>query len=178
MWLERNAAMQNMEKLALLGGTPVRSRLLPYAHQTIDSGDIAAVGEALSSSLITQGPTLERFERALAARARVKHAVGFSSGTASLHAACWAAGLGPGDEAITTPLTFAATANAVVYQGARPVFADVDTASLNVDPDAIKRAATARTRALLPVDFAGLPCDYERLVPLPREHGWVVIADA
>ncbi|PYN12353.1 MAG: UDP-4-amino-4,6-dideoxy-N-acetyl-beta-L-altrosamine transaminase, partial [Candidatus Rokuibacteriota bacterium] len=117
-------------------------------------------------------------ERALAARAGVAHAVAFSNGTAALHAACWAAGLGPGDEAITTPLTFAATANAVVYQGARPVFADVDTASLNVDPDAIKRAATARTRALLPVDFAGLPCDYERLVPLAREHGWVVIADA
>src|SRR5439155_1608313 len=110
MWLERNPAMQNMEKLALLGGTPVRSRLLPYAHQTIDSGDIAAVGEALSSSLITQGPTLERFERALAGRARVKHAVAFSSGTAALHRACWAAGLGPGDRAITTPLTFAATA--------------------------------------------------------------------
>src|SRR5439155_680476 len=77
MWLERNPAMQNMEKLALLGGTPVRSRLLPYAHQTIDSGDIAGVGEALSSSLITQGPTLERFERALAGRARVKHAGAF-----------------------------------------------------------------------------------------------------
>src|SRR5436190_15554628 len=166
-----------MEKLALLGGTPVRSRLLPYAHQTIDSGDLAAVSEALSSSLITQGPTLERFERALAARARVKHAVSFSSGTAALHGACWAAGIGPGDEAITTPLTFAATANAVVYQGARPVFADVDAASLNLDPRAVKRAATARTRALLPVDFAGLPCDYERLVPLAREHRWVVIAD-
>src|SRR2546425_7276494 len=108
MWPARSTAMQNREKLALLGGTPVRSRLLPYAHQTIDSGDIAAVGEALSSSLITQGPTLERFERALAGRARVKHAVGFSSGTAALHGACWASGLGPGDRAITTPLTFAA----------------------------------------------------------------------
>src|SRR5881409_440220 len=140
MWLERNPAMQNMEKLALLGGTPVRSRLLPYAHQTIDSGDIAAVGEALSSSFITQGPTLERFERALAGRARVKHAVAFSSGTAALHGACWAAGIGPGDRAITTPLTFAATANAVVYQGARPVFADIDTATLDLDPDAVKRA--------------------------------------
>src|SRR5213594_288972 len=178
MWLERNTAMQNMEKLALLGGTPVRSRLLPYAHQTIDSGDIAAVGEALSSSLITQGPTLERFERALAGRARVKHAVAFSSGTAALHGACWAAGLGPGDRAITTPLTFAATANAVVYQGARPVFADIDGATLNVDPDAVKRAVTGRTRAVLPVDFAGLPCEYDRLVPLAREHGWIVIADA
>src|SRR5438034_6988255 len=167
-----------MEKLALLGGTPVRSRLHPYAHQTIDSGDIAAVGEALSSSLITQGPTLERFERALAARARVKHAVSFSSGTAALHGACWAAGLGPGDRAITTPLTFAATANAVVYQGARPVFADIDAATLDLDPDAVKRAGRGRVRAVLSVDFAGLPCDYDRLLPLAREKGWTVIADA
>src|SRR5438552_2922481 len=167
-----------MEKLALLGGTPVRSRLLPYAHQTIDSGDIAAVGEALSSSLITQGPTLERFERALAGRARVKHAVAFSSGTAALHGACWAAGLGPGDRAITTPLTFAATANAVVYQGARPVFADIDAATLDLDPDAVKRAGRGRVRAVLSVDFAGLPCDYDRLLPLAREKGWTVIADA
>src|SRR2546428_8574123 len=103
MWLERNTAMQNMEKLALLGGTPVRSRLLPYAHQTIDSGDIAAVGEALSSSLITPGPTLERFERAPARRARVKHAVAFPSGNAALHRACWAAGLRPRHPAVTTP---------------------------------------------------------------------------
>src|SRR3989454_9263206 len=167
-----------MEKLALLGGTPVRSRLLPYAHQTIDSGDIAAVGEALSSALTPERPTVTRFERALAERAGVKQAVVVANGTAALHAACWAAGLGPGDDAITTPLTFAATANAVVYQGARPVFADIDRATLNVDPDAVKRAATARTRALLPVDFAGLPCEYDRLLPLAREHGWIVIGDA
>src|SRR3989441_10727099 len=178
MWPARNTAMQNMEKLALLGGTPVRSRLLPYAHQTIDSGDIAAVCEALSSSLITQGPTLERFERALAARARVKHAVGFSSGTAALHGACWAAGLGPGDRAITTPLTFAATANAVVYRGARPVFAEIDAATLGLDPAAVRRAGRGRVRAVLSVDFAGLPCDYDRLLPLAREKGWTVIANA
>jgi dTDP-4-amino-4,6-dideoxygalactose transaminase len=119
-----------------------------------------------------------RFERRLAERVGVKHAVAVANGTAALHAACWAAGLGPGDEAITTPLTFAATANAVVYQGARPTFADIDGGTLNIAADAVKRAATARTRALLPVDFAGLPCDYDRLLPLAREHGWIVIADA
>ena len=167
-----------MTDLAVLGGRPVRSTLLPYAHQTIEADDLAAVQEALGADWITQGPAVARFERALAAQASVVHAVAFSNGTAALHGACWAAGLGPGDEAITTPLTFAATANAVVYQGARPVFADVDAASLNLDPDAVKRVVTARTRALLPVDFAGLPCDYERLVPLAREHGWIVIADA
>src|SRR6267143_643195 len=145
-----------MEPLALQGGPPVRATRLPYARQTVE----AALGE----DWITQGPLVARFEQALAARAFVAHAVAFSSGTAALHAACWAAGLGPGDEAITTPLTFAATANAVVYQGARPVFADIDRATLNVDPDAVKRAATARTRALLPVDFAGLPCEYDRLL--------------
>jgi dTDP-4-amino-4,6-dideoxygalactose transaminase len=167
-----------MTTLALLGGTPARSTPLPYAHQTIEPDDLAAVGEALTADWITQGPAVARFERALAERAGVRHAVAVANGTAALHAACWAAGLGPGDEAITTPLTFAATANAVVYQGAQPVFADIDAATLNIAPDAVKRVATPRTRALLPVDFAGLPCDYERLLPLAREHGWTVIADA
>jgi len=167
-----------MDKLALFGGPPVRARLLPYAHHTIEADDIAAVSEALASDLITQGPAIMRFEKALAARVGARHAVAFANGTAALHAACWAAGLGASDEAITTPLTFAATANAVVYQGAWPVFADIDAATLNLDPDAVKRAATPRTRAVLPVDFAGLPCEYDRLLPLAREHGWTVIADA
>jgi len=168
-----------MDKLALFGGPPVRATApLPYAHQTIEADDLAAVTEALASDWITQGPTVARFERALAERAGVKHAVAVANGTAALHAACWAAGLGPGDDAITTPLTFAATANAVVYQGARPVFADIDGATLNIDPDAVKRTATERTRAILSVDFAGLPCDYDRLLRLAREHGWLVIADA
>src|SRR5436309_15956064 len=167
-----------MERLAIFGGTPVRAALLPYARHTIDAGDIAAVTEALAADWITQGPAIVRFEKALAARGGARHAVAFANGTAALHAACWAAGLGSSDEAITTPLTFAATANAVVYQGAWPVFADVDATTLNLDPDAVKRAATPRTRAVLPVDFAGLPCEYDRLLPLAREHGWLVIADA
>src|SRR2546426_10072535 len=178
MWLERNTTMEKMEKLALLDGTPVRAALLPYAHHTIEADDIAAVTEALAADLITQGPTIVRFEKALAARGGARHAIAFTNGTAALHAACWAAGLGASDEAITTPLTFAATANAVVYQSAWPVFADVDATTLNLDPDAVKRAATPRTRAVLSVDFAGLPCEYDRLLPLAREHGWTVIADA
>jgi len=167
-----------MDKLALLGGTPVRTTFLPYAHQTIGEDDVAAVASALTGDWITQGPFVTRFEEALAASAGATYAVVFANGTAALHAACWAAGLGPGDEAITTPLTFAATANAVVYQGARPLFADIDAATLNLDADAVKRQASVRTRALLPVDFAGLPCDYERLMAVAREHGWTVIADA
>src|SRR5256884_5775861 len=170
--------MEKLEKLALVGGPRVRGTLLPYARQTIDSGDIASVSEALSADWITQGPTLARFERTLAERGGVKYAVAFTNGTAALHAACWAAGLGPGDRAITTPLTFAATANAVVYQGARPIFADIDKETLNLDPDAVKRLPTPRTRVVLAVDFAGLPCDYDRLLPLAREHDWILIADA
>jgi dTDP-4-amino-4,6-dideoxygalactose transaminase len=166
-----------MEPIALVGGAPVRSTLLPYARQTIEADDIAAVTAALAGDWITQGPTVARFEEALARQGGARHAVAFANGTAALHAACWAAGLGPGDEAITTPLTFAATASAVVYQGARPVFADIDRATLNLDAGAVRRAATPRTRALLPVDFAGLPADYDALGTLARERGWTVIAD-
>ena len=165
-------------KLAIFGGRPVRETLLPYARHTVEADDIAAVTKVLAGDWLTQGPVVGSFEAALAAFSGVAHAVVFSSGTAALHGACWAAGLGPGDEAITTPLTFAATANAVVYQGARPVFADIDGASLNVDPEAVKQVATERTRAILPVDFAGLPCEYDILLPLARERGWVVIEDA
>src|SRR5258706_16046760 len=102
---------KRIRPLALLGGSPVRSALMPYAHQTIEPDDLAAVCDALTADWITQGPAVARFERALAERAGVKHAVAVANGTAALHAACWAAGLGPGDEAITTPLPFAATAN-------------------------------------------------------------------
>jgi dTDP-4-amino-4,6-dideoxygalactose transaminase len=167
-----------MDQLAFLGGRPLRETFLPYARQTIDAADIAAVSGALRGDWITQGPFVTRFEAALAAVTGARYAVAFSNGTAALHAACFAAGLGPGDDAVTTPLTFAATANAVVYQGARPIFADIDGPTLNLDPDALKRVATPQTRALLPVDFAGLPCDYDRLMTLARDNGWTVIADA
>lgn len=165
------------QRLALLGGRPVRERLLPYSRHSVGAEDIAAVAGALSGDWLTQGPLVRRFEEALAATCGGVDAVVFANGTAALHAACWAAGLQPGDDAITTPLTFAATANAVVSQGARPVFADIDGATLNLDPDAVKRAATERTRALLPVDFAGLPCEYDGLLSLAGQHGWVVIED-
>ena len=147
--------LDNVKTLALHGGSPVRPTLLPCAHQTIEPDDLAAVNAALTADWITQGPLVARFERALAERARVKHAIAVTSRTAALQAACWAAGLGAGDEAITTPLTFAATANAVVYQGAQPVFADIDGSTLNIALDAIKRLATERTRALVAVDYAG-----------------------
>jgi dTDP-4-amino-4,6-dideoxygalactose transaminase len=170
--------MKCREQLALLGGPPIRGRFLPYARHEIGDSDLGAVVSTLRGEWLTQGPAVARFEEAIAKAAGAAHAVAFSSGTAALHAACRAAGLGPGDEAITSPLTFAATANAVVYQGAHPVFADIEEATLNIDPRTVAKVATERTKALLTVDFAGLPCDYDVLVPLARERGWVIIADA
>ncbi len=166
------------DTLALHGGSRVRATPLPYARQTIEADDIAAVSAALAADWITQGPAVVRFERALAERAGVRHAVAVASGTAALHLACRAAGFGAGDEVITAPLTFAATANAIVDRGALPVFADIDGSTLNLAPGAVKRVATSRTRAVLAVDFAGLPCEYDRLLAIAREHGWIVIADA
>src|SRR6202166_3015598 len=122
------------EVLAIEGGTPVRKTLLPYGRQSIDEADIQAVVEVLRSDWLTTGPKVAEFEEAFAARVGAAHAVSFSSGTAALHAAAFAARLNSGDEAITTPLTFAATANCVLYQGATPVFADVCGDTLNLDP--------------------------------------------
>ena len=114
-----------MEELAIKGGKPVRSNILPYGHQWIDEEDIASVIEVLRSDWITQGPKVDEFERKVAEYCGAKYAVAVSSGTAALHAACSVAGISKGDEAIVTPITFAATANAVVYCGGRPVFADI-----------------------------------------------------
>src|SRR6516165_8685393 len=122
------------EALAIHGGTPVRKTLLPYGRQSISEEDIQAVVDTLRSDWLTTGPKVGEFEEAFASWVGAKHAVTFSSGTAALHAAAFAAGLKPGDEAITTPLTFAATANCVLYQGATPVFADVCRDTLNLDP--------------------------------------------
>lgn len=164
--------------LALDGGEPVRAALLPYGRQSIDEDDIRAVVEVLRSEWITTGPKVAEFEEAFAARVGARHAVSFSSGTAALHGAVFAAGLGPGDEALTTPLTFCATANSVLYQGARPVFADVCPDTLNLDPDQAARWITSSTRAILPVDYAGHPADLLPLLELADRHGLTVIEDA
>jgi UDP-4-amino-4,6-dideoxy-N-acetyl-beta-L-altrosamine transaminase len=166
------------EPLAVDGGTPVRSTLLPYGRQSIDEDDIESVVEVLSSDWLTTGPKVAEFEEAFATRVQAKYAVSFSSGTAALHGAAFAAGLKPGDEAITSPMTFAATANCVLYQGATPVFADVSADTLNLDPDEVKSRITPRTRALLPVDYAGHPADMDAILELAARHGLVVIEDA
>lgn len=167
-----------MEQLALLGGRPVRSTLLPYARHTIDQDDIAAVTKALGGDWLTMGPAVTGFEEALAVFARTRYAVAVSSGTAALLAACGAAGFIAGDAVVTTPLTFAATANAIVARGARPVFADIDGATLNLDPASVAGLLTGRTRAVLAVDFAGLPADYAGLRRLARESGAMLVSDA
>lgn len=165
-------------KLAIDGGTPVRSTLLPYGRQKVDEDDIQAVCDVLRSDWLTTGPKVGEFEQAFAARVGARYAIAVSSGTAALHAACFAAGLGPGDEAITTPLTFAATANSVLYQGARPVFADVRPDTLNLDPAAAGALVTNKTKAILPVDYTGLPADMDEFAELSRRNKLVVIEDA
>jgi perosamine synthetase len=166
------------EALAINGGTPVRKTLLAYGHQSIGEDDVQAVVDVLRSDWLTTGPKVAEFEEAFAVVVGAKFAVSFSSGTAALHGAAFAAGLGPGDEAITSPMTFAATANCVLYQGAEPVFADVCTDTLNLDPDQLRARITTKTRAVLPVDHAGHPADLDAILALADRHGLTVIEDA
>src|SRR5579864_2925328 len=166
------------EVLAIFGGLPVRKTLLPYGRQSIDESDIQAVVETLRSDWLTTGPKVTEFEEAMAAWVGAKYAISFSSGTGALHAAAFAAGLHPGDEAITSPLTFAATANCVLYQGATPVFADVCADTLNLDPEQVTRKISSKTRAILPVDYSGHPADLTGILEIARQHGLVVIEDA
>jgi len=156
----------------------VRASFLPYGRQSVDEADIEAVVEVLRSDWLTTGPKVAEFEEAFAARVGAAHAVSFSSGTAALHAAAFAAGLKPGDEAITTPLTFAATANCALYQGATPVFSDVSSDTLNLDPEQIERKISPKTRAILPVDYAGHPADLTAILEIARRQGLIVIEDA
>jgi perosamine synthetase len=164
--------------LAIRGGTPVRSTLLPYGHQEIDEDDIAAVTEVLRSDWLTTGPKIEEFEHAFAAFVGADQAVAVSSGTAALHAAVYAAGIGPGDEVIVTPMTFAASANCVLYQGGTPVFADVEPDTLLLDPVAVEAKITPRTKAIIAVDYTGQPCNYDALHQIADRHHLTLIDDA
>jgi perosamine synthetase len=166
------------EALAIHGGTPVRAKFLPYGRQSIDEDDIHAVIETLRSDWLTTGPKVNEFEEAFAAYVGARYSVTFSSGTAALHGAAFAAGIGAGDEAVTSPMTFAATANCILYQGGTPVFADVRQDTLNIDPELVTRRITPRTKALLPVDYAGHPADLDELLAIADRHGLTVIEDA
>lgn len=166
------------DRLAIDGGAPVRSALLPYARHAIAQDDVQAVVDALTSGWLTTGPRVPALERAIADLVGARDAVAVSSGTAALHAAAFAAGVGPGDEVVVPALTFAASANAVCYLGGTPVFADVRADTLNVDPDDVAAKITPRTRAIVAVHYAGQPADLDRLAALARERGVRLLEDA
>ena len=151
--------------------------MIPYGKQTIEQDDIQAVVDVLQSDFLTTGPKIAEFEQTVADYVGAKYAVAISNGTSALHAACFAAGIGPGDEVITTPLTFAASANCVLYCGGTPVFADVDPKTYNIDPEDIRRKITDRTKAIIAVHLAGQPCDMDAIHSIAREHGLIVIED-
>lgn len=152
--------------------------MLPYGRQCLFQEDIDAVVSVLSSDWLTTGPKVPEFEKKFANVVQAKDAVAVSNGTAALHTAVYALGLHPGDEVIVPPMTFAASANCVVYLGARPIFADVDPETLLIDPEKIEDKITPRTRAVIAVDFAGQPCDYDRIWEIAEKHDITVIDDA
>lgn len=152
--------------------------MIPYARPSIGDAEIAEVEACLRSGWLSTGPRALRFEEELARHLGVRHALGASSGTAALHLAVLAAGIGAGDEVITTPMTWVSTANVVLHAGARPVFVDVEPGTLNIDPARVAEAVTPRTRALLPVHFAGQPCDQDALRALADAHRLALIEDA
>lgn len=151
---------------------------IPYGKQWIDEDDIQSVVEVLRGNLITTGPKVLEFETKIAEYTGAKYAVAYANGTAALHAACFAADLGHGDEVITTPITFAASANCALYVGARPVFADICPDTYNIDPNEIEKKITPKTKAIIPVDFTGQPCDLDSIMQLAEKHNLVVIEDA
>lgn len=174
----KNMKSFDMEQLAILGGTPVRSSKIFYGRQCIGEDDIQAVAQVLRGPYITCGPKVEEAEKKLAEYTCARYAVTCSNGTAALHCACLAAGLGPGDEVITTPMTFAASANCAVYCGARPVFADIDPETYNIDPASIRARITPRTRAVVAVDYTGQAVKIREIRQICDEFGLIFIEDA
>jgi perosamine synthetase len=173
-----SSSLTKLETLALHGGKPVRETLLPYGRQSLDDDDIQAVVEVLKSDWLTTGPKVAEFESAVAEWVGAKFAVSFSSGTAALHGAAFAAELGPGSEAITSPLTFCASANCVLYQGATPVFADVSDDTLNIAPGEVSKKLSSRTKAIIAVDYAGHPAALDELRQIARDSKALLIEDA
>lgn len=167
-----------MEKLAINGGYPVRAGVIKYGRQWIDEKDIEAVDEVLRSDFITCGPKVDEMERSLAEYTGAKYAVAVSNGTAALHCACIAAGIGPGDEVIVSPITFAASANCILYCGATPVFADINIETYNIDPECIRKKITDKTKAVIAVDFTGQAVEIDEIRKICKEHNLLFIEDA
>ncbi|WP_071393413.1 UDP-4-amino-4,6-dideoxy-N-acetyl-beta-L-altrosamine transaminase [Bacillus tuaregi] len=157
---------------------PTRDSFLPYGRQWIDEEDIQAVVEVLKGEYLTTGPYITRFEKAVASYVGATYAVSFANGTAALHGACFAAGISDGDEVITSPMTFAASANCILYQGGTPVFADIDEETYNLDPAEIEKKLTSKTKAIIPVHFTGQPAPLDEIAAIAKKHQLVVIEDA
>lgn len=157
---------------------PAGQRHIPYGRQWVDDEDVRAVVEVLRSDWLTTGPMVDRFEAGVAEFTGAAHAVAVANGTAALHASIYAAGVGAGDEVIVPAMTFAASANCAVYQGALPVFADVERDTLLLDPARVEALVTPRTKAVVAVDYAGQPCDYDALREIADRHGLLLIDDA
>ncbi|HWO75378.1 MAG TPA: UDP-4-amino-4,6-dideoxy-N-acetyl-beta-L-altrosamine transaminase [Bacillus sp. (in: firmicutes)] len=170
--------MKKEISLAINGGKPVRDTYLPYGRQWIDETDIEAVVNVLKGDFLTTGPVISKFEQSIADYVGSKYAVAFSNGTAALHAACFAAGISEGDEVITTPMTFAASANCILYQGGKPVFADINPYTYNIDPVSIERAITEKTKCIIPVDFTGQPADLDTICQIAHKYNLTIIEDA
>lgn len=164
-------------KPAIEGGTPVRSTPIFYGHQYIDDSDIQAVVDVLKSDYLTCGPKIGELEAKLCKITGAKYAVVCSNGTAALHIACLAASVGEGDEVITTPITFAASANCALYCGAKPVFADINPATYNIDPASVKERTTAKTKAIVAVDYTGQSVELDEIISHAHSNGITVIED-
>lgn len=170
--------VQTMENLAIFGGTPVREKKIYYGKQYIDDADIQAVSDVLRSDLITCGPMAAKLEKKLCDVTGAKYAVAVSNGTAALHLACLAGGLKEGDELITTPITFAASANCALYCGAKPVFADINPETYNISPASIREHITPATKAVVAVDFTGQAVELDEIRAICDEHNLILIEDA
>ncbi len=166
-----------MTKLAINGGTPVRDTYLPYGQQWIEDDDIEEVVKVLKSDYLTTGPKIEEFEEKFGKYVGVKYAVAISNGTAALHGASFAAGIKEGDEVITTPITFAASANCILYQGGKPIFADIDSSTYNIDPKDIEKKISSKTKAIVPVDFTGQPVNIDEINAIAKKYNLIVIED-
>lgn len=164
-------------RLAIDGGTPVRREFLPFHRPSLGREEEAEVLDTLRSGWLTTGPKTQRFELDFAGYLGARHALGVTSCTAAMHLGLVALGVGPGDEVITSPITFPATANVVVHVGATPVFVDVEPTTLNLDVDQVEARITPRTKAIIPVHFAGQPCRMDALTALARRHGLAIVED-
>lgn len=166
-----------MQNLLVIDRKEEIKMYIPYGRQWIEEDDIEAVVQVLKSDFLTTGPAVSEFEKKMAEYTGAKYAVAVSNGTAALHIACLAAGIGKGDEVITSPITFAASANCVLYCGGKPVFADIDAKTYNISPESVREKITEHTKAIIPVHYTGQPCDMDEIHAIAKEHDLLVIED-